>query len=182
MRIRSALQVLYIEFFLFFLQQGCARVSSWKTRAAGMHVQPVRVTHPPPGCISSRSRCLGFDFSSQALSPVLPASSLWKPSTRQGFHGASPKSVSASLAAGWHMHCRQTALTFPILILLVWDLLGRPKHLFMDTKDNDSWLKFLARKVFYDETSLFSFFKNKIFSQNFALLSAFSEVCWILRE
>lgn len=80
-----------------------------------------------------------------------------------------PKWVRAS---GWPGHCTQTALAFSILLFLIsWDLLGRPKHLFMDTKDNDSWLKFLASEVFYVEARLFFFFKNKFFSQNFSLLS-----------
>lgn len=93
--------------------------------------------------------------------------------TRARILGKQPQSCVRLL--GCPRHCRQMALTFPILLFLIWDLLGRPKHLFMDTKDNDSWLKFLASEVSYVETRLFFFFKTKIFSQIFSLLLAFGK-------
>lgn len=69
--------------------------------------------------------------------------------------------------SGWPRHFRQTSLVFLTRLFLIWDLLGRPKHLFMDTKDNDSWLKFLATEVFYVETMLFSFSKTKFLARIF---------------
>lgn len=58
-------------------------------------------------------------------------------------------------AGCWMAHTPQTAPASPILVSLVWHALRRPKHLFMDTEDNDSWLKFLAWEGFYVETSIF---------------------------
>lgn len=107
-----------------------------------------------------------FEFCSQALSPEVRG---WKGSGSFQYvlriSQKQPQICIRLWMTGWHMQCRQAALTSLILILLIWDLLGRPKHLFMDTKDNDSWLKFLAWEVFYVETSPFPFSKTKFLAK-----------------
>ena len=143
------------------------------------------VTHLPACLVLFRSYALGtklhllfywiwfmrFDFCSQALSPEVRE---WKGSGSFQYMLRISQKQSQICIRLWLLDgicTADKALTSLITILLIWDLLGRPKHLFMDTKDNDSWHKFLAWGVFYVETSPFPFSKTKF-------LAKISFYCW----